>query len=594
MRFINEIIKRFTELKLELKEISIDEITSTRAVFVNAFQVKDKIDNIELIILIGIPKEFPLVKPILFLKNYNDVTFMPHIERDGYICYSTDDGLIIDSNKPVQILEEAYKRSLKTIKNGIGSKRHLEFQKEFEINWQRLDNIEIVDSFLEELPKELKVINVLCKKDLNKHIIFDRNQKDIINQIQTIYKCDIEAFSEHPGIYIPLRKSSSINFPNRFNMWSFKQIKRIIYGNVSSSVKRALNNLKFSDVDIPFYIFLGIPTIQGNIFIGFLIKIKSNQLNHKKNFHPLKLQATNIEIVPLSIKRHGLNFLLNRTQGFNFNDEKKVIVFGVGSIGGKVIVELVKAGINNLIIVDKDIFDVENIYRHELGFESLYPNIKEVYNYPKSMLMKNRIEFSWPYANVESYYMDVLHFIEQYETHIRSADLIISALGAPTIELFLNNYIISNNINTPVLYSWLDPLGIGGHVQITNNNVSNGCFRCLHTIEGNINSLNENKASFAEPNQIFSKSMLGCSNEFTQYSSLDSSETAIFTVRSAIKVLKGQIDGNPVLSWKGDPKQFLEQGFKLSKRYHLSNEMLENYSKMYVVENCLVCGRENG
>ncbi|WEA41642.1 ThiF family adenylyltransferase [Lysinibacillus fusiformis] len=593
MNFKNDIIKRFSELELEIKEISIEEINSNRAVFVNAFQITELIGNDKLIIQIGIPKEFPFVKPMLFIKNHNDFTFIPHIERDGYICYSSEDGLIIDSNKPIRILEEAYKRSLLTIKSGTSKKRHLEFQKEFEINWMRLDNVEFVDSFFEELPTELKVIKVLCKKDFNKHIIFDSNQKNIISIIQNIYSCDIKEFTENTGIYIPLRKNSIVNFPYKFNMWSFKQIKRIINKNISSSVKRKLKNLNFSNSDIPFYVFLNIPTNQGNIFLGILVKPDLNKLINTKKFNPLKLPATTVEIIPLSIKRHSLNFLLHRTQGFSFKEDKKVIVFGAGSIGGKIAVELVKAGISNLFIVDKDIFDVDNIYRHDLGFESLYPSKKVDYNYPKSMLMKNRIEISWPHANVESYFMDVLHFIDQYKTLIKSADLIISALGAPTVELFLNNFIHTNNINTPVIYSWLDPLGIGGHVLITNNNSTKGCYRCLYTTEDDNNSLHENKASFAAPNQIFTTSMLGCSNEFTQYSSLDSTDTANLTVRTAINILNKGIDGNPILSWKGDPKQFLKRGYTLSNRFNLSTEQLEEYCKMYVVKNCLVCGREN-
>jgi tRNA A37 threonylcarbamoyladenosine dehydratase len=50
--------------------------------------------------------------------------------------------------------------------------------------------------------------------------------------------------------------------------------------------------------------------------------------------------------------------------------KKKVIVFGVGGVGGYVIESLVRAGIYNITIVDYDTVDITNINRQIIALHS--------------------------------------------------------------------------------------------------------------------------------------------------------------------------------------------------------------------------------
>jgi molybdopterin/thiamine biosynthesis adenylyltransferase len=51
--------------------------------------------------------------------------------------------------------------------------------------------------------------------------------------------------------------------------------------------------------------------------------------------------------------------------------EKRVIILGCGSVGSLVALELARAGVQNFILVDADIFEYHNICRHQCGIEDV-------------------------------------------------------------------------------------------------------------------------------------------------------------------------------------------------------------------------------
>jgi molybdopterin-synthase adenylyltransferase len=120
---------------------------------------------------------------------------------------------------------------------------------------------------------------------------------------------------------------------------------------------------------------------------------------------------------------------------------------------------------------------------------------------------------------------------------------------------------------------------------------SSGCFECLFTstIDDDEDILISNRASFAAPNQTFSKDIAGCANRFTPYGASDAVRTASLAARTAIQVLQGLIKGNPLISWKGDASDFLKNGYNLSHRYHLTEEELKHLQYEYKNNNCPVC-----
>ena len=142
-----------------------------------------------------------------------------------------------------------------------------------------------------------------------------------------------------------------------------------------------------------------------------------------------------------------------------------------------------------------------------------------------------------------------------------------------------------------VIFSWVEPLGIGGHALLILNQDKTGCYECLYTLnpEDQLDVL-KNRASFAAPKQFFGKRISCCGSTFTPYGSLDALQTAIITTRLCISALIGEEKNNPLISWKGDSTIFIQNGYKLSERYYMLNQKLIDLRYQYKSAHCKVCG----
>ena len=62
--------------------------------------------------------------------------------------------------------------------------------------------------------------------------------------------------------------------------------------------------------------------------------------------------------------------LLVGDDNLNFIKNKKVLVVGVGGVGGMCVTSLVRSGIENITIIDYDVVDISNINRQEVAYLS--------------------------------------------------------------------------------------------------------------------------------------------------------------------------------------------------------------------------------
>lgn len=300
-------------------------------------------------------------------------------------------------------------------------------------------------------------------------------------------------------------------------------------------------------------------------------------------------------MTPISIQRFDKGYILPRAGSNSTLSDKKVLLIGCGSVGSHIALELVRAGVMNLTLVDKDLFHIENVYRHALGVSSLYEAVKnkeneEYYSLPKVIGLKREIESKFPYVIVKCHQDSIEELIVGKMIEPTEYDLIVIALGNPTIELYLNDYFHNLSNCPPVIFTWLEALGIGGHAILTKNNNKAGCLNCLYLDTSGLKTDLFNRASFAAARQFFGKIIAGCGSVFTPYGSMDAISTAILATRLATDTLLGREVDCPLLSWKGESRVFLEHGYILSDRYKLNNETLYSLRYSYKKDQCEVCG----
>lgn len=549
---------------------------------------------------VGWDDYFPLHKPMYFLKPYNAFGFLPHIEKDGYICYVSDEGLVINQNNINNIIRDSYERVIATLEEGITGKNKTDFINEFEAYWRSNSYYSGSIKSIISLDPYIKQIIIVYIKDYSVVIAGDNKEKVINYSQKLLGDVKDEQIKYSNGIYIPLRKGTRIYPPSYNNFWSVKQIRRKIFNNLSSSNKTRLEKkVKNKRVtrDSLEYIILNIPQPNGNsAFVGInytnFIAKRSDKGKYNKDFaHPLYKTDARCEINLFTIERHDSGYIVPRGGGSKEINKRKVALIGCGSVGSQIAFQLAKVGISDLLFIDKEKLDIENIYRHSLGIDKIYnPEFKsqpENFDYQlklsKVLGLKNELESKLPYLNIDYSSDPIEKIINESKINFGKYDLVIVALGNPTIELYLNQYFHEKYDNVPVIYTWLEPYGIGGHALLTNNNGKTGCLKCL------FNSDIYNRSSFSKKDQFFAKSISGCGSLFTEYSNLDSQQTAITATRLAIDVLTGKEKDNPIISWKGDKRKFVVEGFQLSERYNLSGEELNNLRYEYKNENCEVC-----
>ena len=539
---------------------------------VYSFEGELSVENQSVKILVGLDRFFPLSLPKIFLKSFDALGFIPHIDKDGFVCYAQKEGLLLDKNNPVGIIRDALFRARKTLSNGVQQKNSVDFLDEFEAYWRQLDNVQYIQSFIELGNKPQRIIAKKSKnKSKNKYVAITHNDATL-----RAYDKSIRQLTSYKAIYLPLKSDSAVSPPPFNKLWTLAEIRNIIFSNLSTESKHFLEAYITEKVKNDEMVILSQISPNGGIAIfGILFK-------GVKLAHPLKAGSQVTEIMPLSLSRRDKTYLLPRGGSQIGLNNKKVALIGCGSVGGFISQEIIRAGVQNLTLIDKDTLKPENTFRHVLGHS--YPANKKV------LALKDDIEKKMPYISITAKDKTIEELIAANEFHFNEFDLIIVALGAPTIELYLNQLCHITQNAPPILFTWLEPYGIGGHAIVTNNGEYSGCLECLYVSDTpDKEKTLFNKASFAEKGQTFAKTLTGCGSLFTPYSALDSSQTAILATRLALSVLNGEEPDNPLLSWKGNNKIFLAASFKLSIRYSQTENELFQKRYNYKHENCPIC-----
>jgi len=563
------IFQQVCELNLlsDARLLALNSISENR-LSIYTFEGYISIESQQVRLWVSLDKFFPLSLPNIFLKPFDDLGFIPHIAKNGWVCYVQNEGLLCDRNNPVGIIRDALFRTKQLLLDGLNQKNRQDFLDEFEFYWRQLDNVQYLESFI---PLGNKPQRIIAKKFKNKYVAIAHRDIDIHN-----YDNSIKQYTSYKAIYLPFNSSHFV-FPPAFNQfWTLEETINVILSNSSTESKQFLTEIAGEKVKNEEIVILSQITPNGNTSV-FGILFTGVELAH-----PLVETAKVKKIIPLSLSRRDKNYLLPRGGSqIEFNN-KRVALIGCGSVGGFISQDIIRAGVQNLTLIDQDILEPENTFRHVMGHN---------YSYHKKVLaLKEEIEKKMPYISMTAQDKSIEELIAHKQFHFNDFDLIIVALGVPTIELYLNQLCHITKDSPPIIFTWLEPYGIGGHALLTNNGSCNGCLECLYVSDTDEQEETLfNKASFAEKGQTFAKTLTGCGSLFTPYTALDSAQTAILATRLAISVLNNEERDNPILSWKGDDKNFLQAKFKLSSRYSQTENELFEKRYHYKNDNCPIC-----
>ncbi len=532
-------------------------------------------DGSNVTLRISFPESYPIKLPVFYVEASGLIYL--HTDSFGKMCLFEESSMLLNQNNKEEILLECFDRACEILNVQSDSIEYRnEIKREFDAYWLEISK-ECIYSCIDssQIVYSEKVISWV-----GSHYVLTESENDGKYFLYNYLKVNKTlVVSSNKCLVVRLRENSPL--PKIGNV-KWKEVRNYIVNNVSSSVKRMFRKYCSTEIKRAVKrIILILPSEAGDILFGYQIRISNKRYIKFEN-------CTNTEVISLYIKRIDREYLLNRA-GTNADDKDiQILLLGCGSVGGFIAENLCAAGVSVLDILDDDVFRTENVHRHILGIDAALENTLR----NKADKLKKRLEQKYLYVDIDSLgYKDrgAENFIRNIE-RLRRYDIIISALGEPTINLEINRILYKNNISAPFVVCFNEPYGIGGHA-IACNIEKSSCLRCLYT-DLLSTDLVEFRGSFVEKGQSFKKNISGCGGAFVPYSRLDSQQTAIITTRLVLEILHNEITRNTVRSWVGSDNKLKEAG-KVESAYYKSfgkgGIVSANIASNY---NCPICGEE--
>lgn len=528
---------------------------------------------------IALLQSFPTSLPHIYLLPWNALGFIPHVlEENGYVCFLDSEGLIINRDQPAGVVVESIRRTVQVLEDGVQGTNRADFVDEFEVHWSRLADGVWMNNVLDPGSVVRSVVTAQTRSELA-YVAADESGLSAYRNGNSIPR----PLKLTPAAYLPLEPGTMLLPPRATGaMWTVAEAREKLLAGLSEENARELNALlgvrKYYG---PQDVIVSLPRPSGGTNL-FGIRFEGVD-----GTHPLLPSGTAKRTIPINLRRREKSFLVPRGGAHRELGAKRVLLVGCGAVGGYIALELARAGILHLTLVDRDELSSDNTFRHVLG--------QRYWGVNKAEALKQEIEANLPYVRVRAIPRSIeLSIGERSSLDLSTYDIVICALGNATVELALNELLQKMPSAPKALFTWVEPFGIGGHALLAGNPPGGGCYQCLYTIPAAVETGLVNRASFAVADSArpFGRAISGCGSLHTPYGSLDAVQTAGLATRLAVEALAGAEPGNPLRSWKGDPGAYLSAGFALSHRFAASDDQLHRLRYEYRSPECPVCSRK--
>lgn len=510
--------------------------------------------------------------PRFFLKNVSQYPQLAHIGPVdsidcASICVNELDSVSVNFDRPDLAFEESIKRHFRLLENAIVDQEwnRQELLREFSPNWITLAAFPFDRIYCAVKSGQLgkiDVYNPINKKGIESlassyiGISEDNSELNVLSYLDNKNRSKADGV----GYIIPLIKlEPAPKSVDDLKGWFITALSHISQEN-KLDFQRNYAQFKANT----FRLIFNAPTPSGIVWFG--LKLTSD----KKKSMPIKEVDLNLwDISFIDVKIFNKELLMPRSGANPSLDNKRVLLIGCGSVGSEVALKLGAAGIGKFYISDPDELSISNLYRHALDKKWIG------FNKAKAMTYDLSSRFPWIHCKTIG---DIDGYIYEYCNddaigYLNSFDLIVIAIGSPTQERFFHKFLTRKKVKTPVINTWLEGYGIGGHATLDIPK-SKGCLLCAYVeVDTGVQGLASN-LNFIEPNQNIVKNYAGCGEMFIPYGAISSSQTALVAANLAISYLEGKVVSSKKVSWKGAPEDALTESIKLSDRYQNFNDSL--------------------
>src|SRR5690606_37613657 len=201
---------------------------------------------------------------------------------------------------------------------------------------------------------------------------------------------------------------------------------------------------------------------------------------------------------PVLIDRLDRKRLLERRGADPTLSQKRVVVVGVGAVGGYAAEALARTGIGELVLV-----------------VPILALADAPVPLPKAETLANHLRSSLLHLKVGAITAPIQTALEQPGSTLTTADLVVVAIGNPTVSRGLNLELLSRG-GPRAIYIWLEPFGVGGHALLTAATSQGGRYECLFADDEGMEVLAP-RTDFVAPNQEVLSRLGGCGASFAPF-----------------------------------------------------------------------------
>ncbi len=526
---------------------------------------------------------FPYEMPSFYIKDIFHGKTLSHIawgqlenKSYGLICHGASDALSLDYRRYEEIYYEALQKAIRDISPAIcdAETNKRECIKEFYGHWKwsknDLDKPVLISALETENPVSLTVMVPNKKSSNNKTIYLLSSNHGVQKAYCLLQRLKTNNYSSR-GLGIQIHIPTPVLPPNA-SISAAQWVSQMLAEQSAKCQAEFKEEARHKNTKEAWIVF---SMIYDGQTIWFAVHCASKVGGKIKI--PLAEEFIghwNINYIRLDV--HTPDRLLPRAGASEDFQDKKILLVGCGSVGSHVADQLAYAGIGELTLSDYDDFELDNFYRHTLP---IYYS-----GFSKSKSLVSELEYKYPYTNfIDSKTKKLLGFGKET---LEKFDLIIIATGNPTHELALNEKLLSEGFCRPVIYTWLEAYGAGGHAVCVDYSVTDSaCLGCCYIDFENCSPSLSSHLNFLKPGQSIVKDVGGCGTLFLPYSHLDSVQTAIAATRLALKTLKDGIKETTAISWRGYESDVENNNLKTTHHYERVKNM-----EPYVIQKDECCG----
>jgi sulfur-carrier protein adenylyltransferase/sulfurtransferase len=505
----------------DARELTAAELAAYKSNFVAGWQIPGLVQDQALNLRVLLPNDSPFGRPRIATYPAPPLLLWPHLEEHGLLCIlpsSATHQLENTGELAVTLLAEG--RQL--VNECLAGTNHEDFEIEFESYWSRWKRTKsrLISLCRHDGPTR----DVFAWKSTQGVIVAD-TAEELNNWIRNRYAKSPNSLSINPA---PLVRLDRPPRPDRYPS-NLGDLLTLVGTESATSVSRhVLDN----DSDVVVCV---ASTSRGQVTFGIRFDLSETTSRHgeqqlARGFRPGKMPVEirmmryrSLPVQGAVVDRVDASWIHGRDQN-GVADRLRtlhVVLFGLGSLGSGIARLLALSGVGTLDLVDPELFESENLSRHELGAAST--GLKKATAFAE--VLRQRL----PHIKVSGFDVDAHTFAKQHPENFKQAHLIISATGDWRAESWLNAAARELRKDLPTMFTWLEPHAAAAHAITINGD--SPCLRCLFDETGNV------RLRATKWNGRTTHDIPGCAGSFQPYGAVELSHCQSLSADLAIEIL---------------------------------------------------------